>query len=103
VFVVSFPALFSSELSFKLVNGHINAPVGILACFGANKNLAVLGFRDNLHARVATLVAVYNHLNSIDTIVILGKLGSLCLGMASDSFGYFDMFAADSKKQDHSP
>jgi hypothetical protein len=89
VFVVSFPALFSSELSFKLVNGHINAPVGILACFGANS--------------VATLVAVYNHLNPIDTIVILGKLGSLCLGMASDSFGYFDMFAADGKKQDYSP
>jgi hypothetical protein len=103
VLVVSLLALCSPELSFKLMNGHIDAPVSILTSFGTDENMAVLGFRDNLHARIATLATVYNHFDPIDTIVVLGKLRSLFLRVPSDSFGYVDMFTADCEKQNYSP
>jgi len=103
VLVVSLLALYSPELSLKLMNGHINAPVGILACFATNKNLAVLGLRNNLHVRITALVAVYNHFDPIDTTVVFGKFGSLFICVPSDSFCYFNMFTADCKKQYYSP
>jgi hypothetical protein len=93
--IVTLLALDSPELSFELVNGHINAPIGILARFGADENLAVLGFGNDFHARIATLAAIYDHLDPIDAVVVFGKLGRLLLRVPSDSFGYFDMFTGD--------
>jgi hypothetical protein len=103
VLVVSLLALCSPELSFKLMSSHIDAPVSILASFGTYENLAVLGFRYNLHARIATLATIYNYFDPTDAIVVLGKLGSLFLRVPPDSFGYFDMFTADCEKQNYSP
>jgi hypothetical protein len=102
-FVVPFLTLYSSELPFKLMDGHINAAVSIFTCFATNENLAVFGPGNYLHAGIAALAAVYNHFNLIDTIVVLGKLGSLLLCVSSDSFRYVDMFTADCKKQNRSP
>jgi hypothetical protein len=103
MFVVPLLALDSSELAFKLMNCHINAFIGIIARLGANENLAMLGFGNHFHARIATLVSVYDHLDPGDAVIILGKLGGLPLGVRPDSFGYFDMFTGNCKKQDHSP
>jgi len=103
MFVVSFLALCPPQLSFELMNGHVNAPVGILTGFGADKDLAVLGPGNYLDGRTAARAAVYNHFNPVDAVVVLGKLGSLLLCMASDSFGYFDVFARNCEKQDYSP
>ncbi len=101
--VVPLLALDSPELSLELMNGHVNTPIGILTLFGTDENLAVLGFGNDFHARIATLASVYYHLHPIDAAVILGKLSRLFLCVLSDSFGYFDMFTGNCKKQDHSP
>jgi hypothetical protein len=101
--VVTLLALDSPKLPFELVNGHINTPIGILARLGADENLAVLGFGNDFHTRVAALVAVNDYFDPIDAVIVLGKLGGLFLGMPSNSFGYLDVFAADCKKQIYSP
>jgi hypothetical protein len=101
--VVALLAFDLPELSLKLVNGHVNTPIRILTFFGANENLTVLGLGDNFHARITALVAVYYHFDSIDAVIILWKFGGFLLGVRSDRFGYFDMFAADCKKQVFSP
>jgi hypothetical protein len=103
VFVASFLALGPPKLPLKLMDGHINTAVSILTCFGANENLAVLSPCNYLHADITTLFAVNNHFDLIDTIVVLGKLGSFFLRVPFDSFGYFDMFTADCEKQNYSP
>jgi hypothetical protein len=101
--VVALFALDPPELSFKLVNGHIDAPIGVLARFGADENLAVLGLGNDFHTRVTALVAVNDYFDSIDAVIVLRKLGGLFLGVPSNSFGYLDVFAADCKKQIYSP
>jgi len=102
--MISFFTLCSSELSFKLVDSHINATVSIFTGFGTNENLAVFGPCYYLNAGItAALIAVNNHFNLIDTIVILGKLGSFLFGVFSDSFRYLNVFTTDCKKQYYSP
>jgi hypothetical protein len=104
VFIISFFTLYSSELSFKLVDGHINATVSIFTGFCAHENLAMLGPCYYLNAGItAAMVAVNNHFNLIDTIVILGKLGSFLFGVFFDSFRYLNVFTTDCKKQYYSP
>jgi len=85
------------------MNGHVNAAISIFTCLGANENLAVLGPCDYLYAGTTTLATIDNYLYLIDAIVVLGKLGSLFFGVLSDSFGYFDMFTTNRKKQNCSP
>jgi hypothetical protein len=103
VFVITFFALFSSELSFKLVCSQINTLVSIITYFGNDEDLTVLTPCNYLYAGTAALAAVDNYLNLIDTIVVLWKLGSLFLRVFSNSFRYVDMFAGNSKKQNRSP
>jgi len=104
VFIVSFFALCSSELPFEFMDGHINTAISIFTCFGTNENLAVFGPCNYLYAGITTaLIAVYYHFNLIDTIVVLGKLGSLFFRVHSDSFRYVDVLTTDCKKQDYSP
>jgi hypothetical protein len=85
------------------MNGHINTPVSVFTGFRSHKNLAVLGPSDNLNTRIIALAAVYNHFNLINAVVVLRKLGCFFLSVRLDRFRYFDMFAADCKKQNHSP
>jgi hypothetical protein len=101
--IVSFFALCSSELPFKLVDSQINTAVSIFTSFGNNEDLTVFAPCNYLHAGTSTLIAVDNHFNLIDTIVVFWKLGSLLLGMFSHGFRYVDMFASNSKKQNRSP
>jgi len=103
MFIVSFPTLCSSELSFKLMDGHINAAVSIFTRFGTNEKLAVFGPCNYLYAGTTALIAVYNDFNLVDIIVVLGKLGSFFFRVSPDSFRYFDVLTSDCKKQDYSP
>jgi len=93
VLVVSFFALCPSELPFKLMDSHINAPVSIFACFGANKSLAVLGSCNYFYTCTTTLVAIYNNFNLIDAVIVLWKLRCLILRMLFERFRYFDMYS----------
>jgi hypothetical protein len=103
VFIITFLAFCSPELSLDLMNGHIDAAVNVFSFFGTNENFAVFGPGDYLNTGAATLITVYNYLHLIDTIVVLCKLGCFFFRVFSDSFRYFDVFTTDCKKQDHSP
>ena len=103
VFVIPFLALCFSQLSLQLMNGHINAPVGVFTRFGSHKNLAVLCPGNDLNTRASSLGAVDDHFDLIDAIVVFRKLGCFLLSMCLDRFRYFDMFAANCKKQNRSP
>jgi hypothetical protein len=103
VLVIPLFALESPELSLQLMDGHIDTPVRILPCFGPYKNLAVLGSGNNLHACTAPLAPIDNHFNLIDTVVVPRQLGGLFLGVLFHRIRYFNMFAADCKKQNDSP
>jgi hypothetical protein len=103
VFVVPLFAFSSSELSFELVNGHINALVGVLSFFFADENFVVLGAGDNLHADTAAFVAVNDDLDPIDAVIVPGQLRCLFLGMSLDSFGYLNVFTTNSEQQSCSP
>jgi hypothetical protein len=102
-FIVSFLAFDSSKLPFEFTGGQIDTSVDVLAGFATNKNLAVFGPRNNLHARIAARLAVDNYLYLIETIVVFGKLRSFFLCVVSDSFSYVDMLAGNCKKQNWSP
>ena len=84
MFVVPLLTLRSPELSFKLMDSHINALVSIFTCFSSNKNLAALGSCNYFNARTTTLAAVYDNFHLIDAIIILGKLGNLFLCVLFD-------------------
>lgn len=103
VLVISFFALCFSQLSFQLMNGHVNTPVGIFPRFGSYKYLAVLGPSNNLNTRASSLGAIEDHLDLINAIVVFRKFGCFLLGMGLDRFRYFDMFTANCKKQNRSP
>lgn len=103
VLVISFFALCFSQLSFQLMNGHVNTPVGVFPRFGSHKHLAVLGPSNNLNTRASSLGAIDYHFDLIDAIVVFWKFGCFLLGMRPDRFRYFDMFAANCKKQNRSP
>jgi hypothetical protein len=103
VLVIPFFALGSPELPFQFMNRHIDAPVRILTRLGPDKNLAVLGSGNNFHGRIAPLAPIDNHFDLIDTVVIPWKLGRLFLRVLFHRFRYFDMFTANSKKQNDSP
>ena len=85
------------------MHGYINTLVGIFAALGNNEYLVVFGTCYYLHAGIAAAVPVDNYFNLIDTIIVLGKLGGLFLGVMLNSFRYLYMFAANSKKQSSSP
>jgi hypothetical protein len=101
--VVAFLAFFLSKLSFELVDSYIDASVSVGAGFGNNEDFTVFAPCDYLHADIAARLAIDKHLNLIDTIVVPGQLCSFLLSVRLDGFGYLDMFASNSKKQDCSP
>jgi len=102
-FVVPLLALGPSKLAFQLTRSQIYTSVNILAGLGANKNLAMLCPCNYLHTGISARLAIDNYLDLIDAVVVLRKLRSLLLGMASDSFGYVEMFTSNCKKQNYSP
>jgi len=79
------------------MDSQVNTPVSVFAGFLDDEDLVMFASCDNLHTRIAASVAVENHLNLIDAIVVLGQLRSLFLRVPSNRFRYVDVFAADSE------
>jgi hypothetical protein len=99
MFVIAFPGLFPSQLAFELVDGNIDALVGIDAWLGSDEDVAVLASCNYLDTDVAPAAAVDYHLNLIDAVVVLWKLGSLFLCVSLEGLRYVDMLTGNCEKQ----
>lgn len=99
MFWVALLLFCSSQLSLKLVYGNINASIGIIAGFCDDENLAMLGPCEQLNADTASFIALDNHFNLVDVVIVSWQLCGFFLSVVSECFCNLDVFGGNCEEQ----